>query len=207
MDLPIIPGEHGRVVRFDFTGIVTSFDGTEVELKVMPLEQEPRVLSSVAGLIVIELPVVLAVLIDDEMFGTLKAGTAIEWYVLKNGTRQRIAAGRALIAANGQMLTYSRPVASAVMGPPGVEYRGAWEEFVTYQKRDAVTHAGSTFYALRQTNETPSADAADWAVLLDGGAVTGVLAQAQALHDDMQFMVEATVGRLDFSNPRQSGWL
>ena len=200
MDLPIIPGEHGRVVRFDFAGIVESFDGTEVELKVMPLEQEPRVLSSLAGLIVIELPRVLAVLIDDEMFGTLKAGTAIEWYVLKEGTRQRIAAGRALIAANGQMLTYSRPVASAVQGPPGVEYRGDWEEFVTYQKRDAVTHQGSTFYALRQTNETPSAEAADWAVLLYGGAVVDVLAQGPALHDDMRPIVSARLGPLDYSN-------
>lgn len=50
-------------------------------------------------------------------------------------------------------------------GPRGLNWRGAWDPAVEYQTDDAVSHAGSSWTALRVSTGLTPAESADWTIV------------------------------------------
>jgi collagen type VII alpha len=71
--------------------------------------------------------------------------------------------------------------AAGVAGLVGINFRGAWSAAAEYAVRDAVTFAGSTYFAqVAGSNSEPDLYPSDWAVLAQSGGTGGTGAQGMA---------------------------
>lgn len=77
--------------------------------------------------------------------------------------------GKALSAEQGKALkALIDALTTPVPGPPGpkgIEWRGAWDGAVAYQKDDAVSYRGGSYIALKPSTGEPPTNAEFWGVL------------------------------------------
>lgn len=74
------------------------------------------------------------------------------------------------VQADGTVAPAPIPTEPGPKGDPGLVLRGAWDPAVSYVSGDAVTHLGSTYYALQgSTNNNPTTSPTKWSLLAAKG--------------------------------------
>lgn len=58
----------------------------------------------------------------------------------------------------------------SIAGPPGLVWKGAWDDTVSYVANDAVEYQGSAYVALAPSTNVPPPDPAAWSVLAQQGS-------------------------------------
>ncbi|MCJ8142982.1 hypothetical protein MKI84_08635 [Ancylobacter sp. A5.8] len=180
VELLVVLGEVGREVRWPLG--ITVAPGEVVEMEVRLASGAVRLYSTARDEIRVEFdPTTIVVPIDAALQAGVGSNSVVDLYCWVGDTRSKLDAGRVRIVPAGVAATYRPMVAgeSAMRGPPGYIHRGPWTAG-SFTPPEAVSHLGSTWYALRATTQEPGPEATDWSMLLDG---TGAAADRQAAQD------------------------
>lgn len=170
----------------DAAGEPVDWSGQVAEVQIRPKRAaEPIVLRSDGegpALTITETPGRIALAYDEAFLGDLYTGRhgRADVYRVDGSAREWVSGCIVEVfrAGEGSLQTEMTAFVPGLQGPPPWTHRGAWEAG-TYPAKSSVSHDGSTWLTLVETDEEPG-DGAHWELLLDGAGAAADRAAAEA---------------------------